>query len=151
MWLKLLVVVALTFVGATTAFTDSTEENSGIEFHTGSWDDALSRARKENKLIFLDISASWCGPCKLLKKKTFPEQEVGRYYNANFINVAMDGEVGEGAELAKRYAVRGYPTLLFIDGNGNLVAQTTGYRNPENFLKLGQTVVEGHGRVKKEK
>lgn len=142
MWLRLLVVVAFTIVGATTAFVCHTDEDSGITFHSGKWEDALALARKENKLIFLDISASWCGPCKMLKKKTFPDAEVGSYYNANFINVALDGEIGEGADLAKMYSVRGYPTLLFIDGSGKLVAQTTGYRNPANFLKLGQTVIE---------
>jgi len=144
MWLRLVLVIAFTLVGAITLSVYSSNESTGITFHTGSWDDALSKAKEENKLIFLDVSASWCGPCKLLKKNTFPDEKVGMFYNIHFINVALDGEVGKGAELARKYGVGGYPTLLFIDGEGNLVAQTSGYRNSSSFLKLGKAVVERH-------
>jgi thioredoxin-related protein len=144
MRLRLLVVIASTFVVAMTLSAHRTDTEAGIDFHSGTWEEAMTLANQENKLIFLDISASWCGPCKLLKKKTFPDKEVGIFYNTHFINVALDGETGEGAALAKKYGVRGYPTLLFIDGDGNLVAMTSGYRNAANFLKIGQTVVENH-------
>jgi thioredoxin-related protein len=142
MRLRLLVVIASTFVVAMTLSAHRTDTEAGIDFHSGTWEEAMTLANQENKLIFLDISASWCGPCKLLKKKTFPDKEVGIFYNTHFINVALDGETGEGATLAKKYGVRGYPTLLFINGNGKIAAQTSGYRNPANFLEFGQTVVK---------
>ena len=142
MWLRLVLLIALTFVGAIIfyAYGNGAKE-AGIEFHVGTWQEALELAKKDNKLVFLDISASWCGPCKLLKKNTFPDEKVGNFFNAHFINVALDGEKGEGAELVKRYGVRGYPTLLFIDDKGNLIAQSSGYRNASKFLKLGQKVI----------
>ncbi|NJN28688.1 MAG: DUF255 domain-containing protein [Cyclobacteriaceae bacterium] len=76
MWLRLVVVV-LTSVGATTSFAVDGDGDSGIVFYAGNWEEALALAQQENKLIFLNISASWCGPCKLLKNKTFPDTEVG--------------------------------------------------------------------------
>ncbi|WP_221626643.1 thioredoxin family protein [Elizabethkingia anophelis] len=118
------------------------DAKSGIQFHKGSWNEALQVAKKEDKLIFLDIYATWCGPCKLLKLRTFPNAEVGKLYNENFVNVSLDGEDGEGAELAQKYAIRGYPALLFIDGNGKVVAQTAGYHSPKEFIKLGNAVLE---------
>lgn len=114
---------------------------AGISFHEGSWNEALQLAKKEGKPIFLDISASWCGPCKMLKANTFPDSKVGGFYNSNFINVAVDGEKGEGIELAHKYKIRGYPTLLFLDAEGKVVAQTAGYRNPEQFIELGKQVI----------
>jgi len=98
----------------------------------------LGLAKKENKLIFLDVYATWCGPCKKLKSKTFSDKEVGDFYNQTFINVALDGEKGEGLELARKYGVRGYPTLLFIDANGKVVSGTSGYHNPSEFIALGK-------------
>ncbi|NJK96381.1 MAG: thioredoxin family protein [Bacteroidales bacterium] len=92
-------------------------------------------------MVFIDIYASWCGPCKMLKSKTFPNASVGDYYNSNFVNFAIDGEKGEGIKLAEKFGITGYPTLLFVDGNGKLVAKTMGYHNPQEFLELGKTII----------
>lgn len=116
--------------------------NAGIEFHQGSWDQALKLAQKTGKPVFLDISASWCGPCKALKKNTFPNEEVGAFYNENFINVLMDGEKGEGIDLAKEFKVSAYPSMLFLNSKGELIARTSGYRDPEGFIALGQQVLD---------
>lgn len=113
------------------------DDPKGIQFHTGSWDEALELAVKEDKLIFLDISASWCGPCKKIKRETFSSAEVGDYYNQNFINVAVDGEKGEGPMLAKKYHIKGYPSLLFINSQGELVDGTAGFRKSKDFIKIG--------------
>lgn len=114
------------------------DTKEGIQFHKGTWEDALQLAKKENKLIFLDIYATWCGPCKKLKANTFSNTEVGSYYNQNFVNVAFDGEQGDGAMLMQKYGLRSFPSLLFIDGNGKVVGQTAGYYNSSQFIELGQ-------------
>lgn len=42
----------------------SKDLNQGIQFADLTWQDALKKAKKENKIIFVDIYATWCGPCK---------------------------------------------------------------------------------------
>jgi len=118
------------------------ENEKGIVFHQGNWNEALTLAKEENKLIFLDISASWCGPCRKLKSRTFTNSEVGTFYNANFINVEVDGEEGEGIDLARKYKIRGYPSLIFVNGHGDIVAKTAGYHNPKEFIELGKQVIK---------
>ncbi|PKP09513.1 MAG: thioredoxin [Bacteroidetes bacterium HGW-Bacteroidetes-4] len=141
--LKTITIVAIMLWVSVSAPVHAGEKDGakGINFYSGTWSEALELAKKENKLIFLDISASWCGPCKMLKNNTFPNEAVGTFYNANFINIALDGEKGEGATLARKYGLTAYPTLIFIDGNGKLVAKTTGYHNAGQFLELGQKVI----------
>ncbi len=117
------------------------ESETGISFHQGTWEEALKLAENEGKPIFLDISASWCGPCKKLKATTFPDEEVGKFYNANFINVMVDGEKGEGIELARKYEIRGFPSLIFVDSNGEFIAQTAGYRDPGQFIEIGKVIL----------
>lgn len=41
----------------------------GMTFETGNWASILKKAKKEKKLIYLDAYTSWCGPCKMMKKK----------------------------------------------------------------------------------
>lgn len=76
-----------------------------------------------------------------LKARTFPNHDLDEFYNANFISLAVDGEKGEGVELARKYRIQGYPTLIFLDSNGKLIAQTAGYRNPKQFIELGKKVI----------
>lgn len=110
----------------------------GIKFGKQSFAQTLEQAKKENKLIFLDAFASWCGPCKLLDKNVFPKKEVGDYFNANFLNLHIDMEKGEGIEIAKKYGIYSYPTLLFIDGDGKVVYKAAGYMSPQELISIAK-------------
>ena len=98
----------------------------------------LKKAKTENKIIFLDAYASWCGPCKMMEKNVFNKESVQEYYNANFINVRFDMEKGEGMDLARIYGVRSYPTFLFIDGDGKIIYKSMGYQPEKEFLETGK-------------
>ena len=113
----------------------------GIKFGKHSFAQTLEQAKKENKLIFLDAFASWCGPCKLLDKNVFPKKEVGDYFNANFLNLHIDMEKGEGIEIAKKYSIYSYPTLLFIDGDGKVVYKAAGYMSPQELISIAKEAV----------
>ncbi len=113
------------------------QSGKGIEFIEADWDKAKAEAKKQNKLIFLDAYTTWCGPCKLLKKKTFPDEEVGKLFNENFINLAIDMEKGDGPLLAEQFGINAYPTLLILDADGNLVTYTQGYMKPKELIKFG--------------
>lgn len=113
-------------------------QEKGMQFvEDKSWQEVLSIAGQENKLIFLDCYTTWCGPCKAMAKDVFPQPEVGDFMNANFINVKMDMEKGEGLELSKKYKkfIPGYPTFLLINGQGDVVHQVAGYNAPDKFIE----------------
>jgi thioredoxin-related protein len=110
----------------------------GIQFRVSSWAAAVEEARKENKPIFLDAYASWCGPCKLLKRNTFTKKEAGDFFNEHFVNIAIDMEKGEGPELADKFSVDAYPTLIIADKDGNLVTYTKGYMNAGQLVEFGR-------------
>jgi thiol:disulfide interchange protein len=90
----------------------------GIVFEEISFEEALAKARDENKLVFMDCYAEWCGPCKMMSRNVFTRKEAGNFFNANLINLKMDMEKGEGIALAKRYAIKAYPTMLLIRPDG---------------------------------
>ena len=117
-------------------------EADGIVFHHGTWPEAMAKAKESGQLIFVDAYTTWCGPCKLMSAKTFPDKSVGEFYNANFINVKLDMEKGEGLDFSDKYGVSAFPTLLFIDGEGQLVMKTVGYMDPAKFLDAGRSALK---------
>lgn len=116
------------------------ESRKGIEFFKGSWPEALLKATAENKYIFVDVYATWCGLCKQLKK-TFKDEEVGNYFNKNFINVSIDGETPEGRKFLYKYKIDSYPTLLIVDANGNVKTKSIGFLKPYILINFGRRIV----------
>lgn len=113
----------------------------GIEFYHGSWEDALEKAAQEDKIIFIDAYAEWCGPCKRMARDVFPQEEVGTFFNRHFINMKVDMEKGMGLELRKKYPVSAFPTLFFIDAEGEVVQKAKGAQQVDGLIKLGQTAL----------
>lgn len=114
----------------------------GIHFNKISFEKALIKAEKEDKLIFIDAYTVWCGPCKIMARNSFPNRAVGELYNANFINLKIDMERGEGAGIAKTYNVMAYPTLLIVDSNGKIVNKTIGMQSPEQLIEFANKALK---------
>lgn len=115
---------------------------SQIEFQNISMDEAKKQAISENKLIFLDGFTSWCAPCKWMDKNIFTQTKVAKFFNQNFINTKFDCEKGEGIDIAKKYAIRSFPTYLFIDSEGTLVYRTHSRMDAESFLNHGKRALD---------
>ena len=110
----------------------------GIDFFHGTWEEAQELAKKEDKLIFIDAFATWCGPCKRMAREAFPKKEVGDVYNRYFINVKLDMERGDGLVFRTTYPVSAFPTLYFIGPDGEVVHRQVGAQGPEQLIRLAQ-------------
>ncbi len=152
------VIIFITFAGnktffmkkiaiLSTLFIGALAWAQGIKFEEGNFASILAKAKKENKLVFIDAYASWCGPCKLMVKNIFPLKNVGDYYNSHFINAKIDMEKGEGIDLAKKYNVKAFPTYLFIDGNGEAVHRTLGYVEEKDFIQFAMDAEDPSKRL----
>jgi thiol-disulfide isomerase/thioredoxin len=92
-------------------------------------------------VIFVDCYTTWCGPCKIMARDVFPDKEVGDFYNQHFINVKMDMEKGEGPKFGKTYPVSAYPTLYYIEPNGEVVMSQRGARKAKDLIDLGRSAL----------
>lgn len=137
-----IIAIASLFILITCLYATRTPETSaagsGIQFFKGTWQEALDKSKQENKPIFLDIYATWCGPCKLLKRTTFADKRVAKMYNEKFINVSLDGEVGDGLVLAEKFRIPGYPTLMILNGDGKPLASNVGFLEAKDFIRFGE-------------
>lgn len=132
--LPLLLLVLFIGIELSSTTSHSQPAEQGITFFEGKLDQALAQAGKENKLVFLDIYAVWCGPCKRLKATTFKDAAVGEYFNKRFVSIAIDGEKGEGPALAQKLQLTAYPTLYILDAKGNVLRKMVGFRTAEQLL-----------------
>ena len=110
-------------------------QNREIKFRDGDWKTQLEQAKKENKLIFFDAYAVWCGPCKMMAKNVFTKDSVADLFNQKFINVKFDMEKGEGITLKEKYNVVAYPTYLFINDEGKLIHKIVGSMSAKEFMQ----------------
>lgn len=109
----------------------------GIEFmpHEARLQDAIDKAKKEGKMVFLDCYTSWCGPCKMMANKIFPTQEVGDFMNPKFVSIKIDMEQGEGPEIAERLQINAYPTFVIFNNDGTEAARFVGGGDAQGFIK----------------
>jgi thiol-disulfide isomerase/thioredoxin len=127
----------------------------GILFEQGmSWAKILEKAKRENKFIFVDCYATWCGPCKKMDKEVYPEKAAGLAFNGRFISVKMqmdssrmDGVAskaayGDAHEIKEQYKPEGYPTFLFFDPDGRLTYRAVGERDLKAFIDLANMVTD---------
>jgi thioredoxin-related protein len=118
-------------------------QGQGIEFEQGTFAEALQKAKKENKLVFLDAYASWCGPCKRLSREMFPREDVGTFFNQHFVSFKQDMEKGEGLQLRKKYPVSAFPTLFFIAPTGEVITKIKGApREAKDFINFAEKAIK---------
>jgi thioredoxin-related protein len=135
MRLKTLAALAVCIASAAAIAATSTPKG-----FTDDLDAALAEARKTGKYVYACLSGSdWCGWCKKLDQEVFSDKEfdfVGAL-SKDYVFVYIDSPrntdlLSEAArkrnpEQTKKFKIRGFPTALVLDGNGNTV-EKTGYR-----------------------
>ncbi len=131
--------IIFVFINLSPMILHGQSENIGIKFESGlSWKDIQAKAKTENKYIFVDCFATWCGPCKWMSRNVFSQGLVGEFMNRNFVNVVvqMDQTADDvdniknwyldAKMIADSFFVNEYPTYLFFTPDGQLVHRFTG-------------------------
>ena len=137
--LSCLIVFGLGFATKSIAQSkENSKSNNKIHFIEDDWKAALKQAAAQHKYIFIDAYASWCGPCKMLKARTFTDTKAATFYNKNFINISMDMEKGMGPQLAQEWGLQAYPTLIIFNSKGKPVSGTVGFISADKLIQFGQ-------------
>jgi len=109
---------------------------------TKSFETALAEARRTNKLVMLDFYAEWCGGCKRLEKDTYTDARVIQLAG-QFVPIKLNGGK-DGQTLAKTYNVSGFPTILFINGTGEVEGTIGGFILPEELAPKMSRIAQSH-------
>ncbi len=103
---------------------------------------AVADARAHDKLIMADFYTDWCGWCKKLDEDTYTNAKVVQL-STQLVPVKVNAEK-EGVQLAKKYGVNGYPTILFLNAGGEVEAKIVGYKPADGFSEDMQKAISLH-------
>jgi len=112
----------------------ASHSTTGVQWLTN-WDAALSRAKKQNKVVVVDFYADWCVWCRRLDSTTYRDPKVVRYLAENAVPLKLDVEASPGRAMANKYGVDGLPTIVILSGEGKELGRIPGYMPAERFLE----------------
>ncbi len=136
------IILAIVLLVSVKAFSNE------IHFMSGTYAEVLAKAKAENKVVMIDFFTDWCKWCVELDKKVYTVDEVADFANTNQVNWKIDAEKGEGIELAKKFGVSGYPTVLYVNSDGEEIDRIVGYFPAKEFLPLMKDYVSGKNTMK---
>ena len=105
-----------------------------VRFMTRSTDGVRRQAVEQNKLVFIDLFATWCPPCQMMEREVFSRSDVGAFMEQHFVCAKYDIDKTTGRELLKRYGNRRVPLYLIFNTEGELLGRIRGATDPERFM-----------------
>ncbi len=111
-----------------------------------SYEEALKEARGTGRPVLLYFFVKDCQYCQQMESKTLVASRVVDYLKEEFVSARVDGD--KSPQLARRYMVRGFPTIWFLTPEGSPISSLPGYVEPEQLAKVLRYIRGGHYRSK---
>ena len=111
------------------------------------FDEGLAQAKGQDKNMIVDFYTDWCHWCKVMDEKTFSETAVSKKLQDSFVTIRINaedrdatatfrGQTYNNVELTQAFGVTGYPTLAFLEHDGDIITTIPGYVPPETFIHI---------------
>lgn len=113
-----------------------------VKFVNKTPDAVRQLAVEQHKLVFIDLYASWCPPCRMMERQVFSREDVGKFMDKHFVAAKYDTDQPTGKELMKKYGSGSIPLYLVFDTEGNLLGGIRGATDAETFMKNLQGIVD---------
>ena len=133
--MKKLIFVLLLALGAGAA-------QGQVKFETKSTDAVREMAIKSGKLVFIDLYATWCPPCRTMEREVFSRKDVGDFMEQHFVAAKYDVDGSTGKALSLQYGVRSITTYLIFDTAGDLLGRIQGASDAETFMDDLRTILD---------
>jgi len=156
-YLLITFIASVTFIGCTSTSTTVKEPESYTEIPWVDMGEVEALVKERPKKVFVDVYTVWCGPCKMLDRSTFKDSVLINTLGKNFYSVKFNAEgpdpitfkgkdytnPGYKPERARTrngkhqftntFGLRGYPSMIIMDENLNIIDKIVGYRTAEQL------------------
>ena len=125
----------------------SSQQQEQLQVKSLVFNDALAKARSEDKPIFLEFYTDWCPYCRKFQKETVNDRKVARMLAKNFVyvrfnaedsknRVKFDGKSFSHVELTQAFGITSYPSLVFLDSKSQPITMLAGFVPPKQFATV---------------
>lgn len=152
----ILAILVLASVSFSAPYQPISEKPFNEDIEWLSWEEVSQRASNEKRKIMVDLYTDWCGWCKKMDAATFEQDYISSFINKNYYAVKFNAEMKEDVvfkgktysfvargqrgyhELASEITRGrlGYPTVVFLDEDMEVIQALPGFRGPEEFEKI---------------
>lgn len=135
--------------------SSSFAQSKNVNFlYLKNWDEVKATAKAKQKIIFMDVNATWCGPCKKMESDLRSNEVASALINTKFIalKIQIDTTAADSdsiqmmyslsKEIKDRYKITSLPTFLFFEKDGTLIHKEQGYQNIDSLVSLLKTALD---------
>jgi len=141
--LSSLAVIVFAFATLTQGIEGNGKKNE-ITWQT--FDKGVELAKKEKKMLVLDIYTDWCHWCKVMDKDTYGNPDVVKYAQENLVMAKLNAETDEkfkfkegnysGRQLSIMFGVEGFPSTIFLNSEGELITSISSFIPADRFIMM---------------
>ncbi len=123
--------------------SEAQPDSSGAQVAWQSYDSGMANVKAEDKFAMVEFFATWCGYCRKMDQEVFTNAAVLDEINQYFVPVRVtessqdpvtfEGQTMTEKELTAKYAVTGFPTIVFLKPNGEAITRIPGYVGPDEM------------------
>ena len=132
-WLFVAMLVVVVIIIFNKRFNSHSEPDTPAIVWNSDHQAGIDQAKKQNKPALIAFHASWCPPCKEMKRVTYHDPEVIQTAD-NFIRIMID--VDKQGDIAEKYNIGPIPAYVILDSNGVVIDTFDNYRPPDKFIAL---------------
>lgn len=132
--------------GACGAFRTDSADQPAPEIRWASIDQVWGPDAAPDRRVLLNVYTDWCEFCRKMDSDVYPDSAVRRVVAEHFLTIGLNADSDrivrfKGQEfteraLARRLGVRSYPTMVFLEPDGNVILQTNGFMPTDDFVRM---------------